>query len=280
MNDTIMPRVGLSLSTMNWNWTPVNKYFSWNTINPETEDIVVLTDGSVVNINNEFSKTNHKIAWLIESPTVFTEENWKHIIPFVLENLNRFDYVASCDLNLIKKYPEKFRYVPQSYTGIMEEEMRIYNKTQFISIVASKLNHRPGHILRHTVIEKYKNLVRALGRGYKGFGKNWEAFAESMFSIVIENCKSDGYYTDQIGTPLACGTIPIYWGCSNIGDYYDIDGIITFDTLEELHKILLNLRPADYYKREKSIKNNLEIVRRDYNAGNFLWEAVLKGFFK
>lgn len=274
-----MHRVGLEMSPMNWLWTSVNKYFSWNKINPEVEDVMVFTDGNVVHVD-KFPNAVHKVAWLMESPIVFTEELWKHIIPFVLENLDKFDYVASCDLDMVKMNPNKFRYIPQSCTGIMEEEMRIYNKSRFMSMVASKLTHRPGHKLRHEVAKKYKDSVYALGKGYKPFGKNWEAYAEYMFSVVIENSRNNGYYTDQIGTPLACGTVPIYWGCPNIGDYFDIGGIIIFNNLEELHEILINLRPADYFSRCKSITRNLEIVKERNNSSDFLWDAILKEFFE
>ena len=42
-------------------------------------------------------------------------------------------------------------------------------------------------------------------------------------------------------------TIPIYWGCSNIGDFYDIDGIIQVNNADEIIKVINNLDP-DYYK--------------------------------
>ena len=53
------------------------------------------------------------------------------------------------------------------------------------------------------------------------------------------------------------GVIPIYYGCPNIGDYFDIDGIITFQTKDELEKIIkdITLNGEQIYKdKYKSVK--------------------------
>ena len=52
------------------------------------------------------------------------------------------------------------------------------------------------------------------------------------------------------------GTIPIYWGCPSIGDFFDLDGIITFDSLDELDYILGSLTPELYMEKLESINNN------------------------
>ena len=41
------------------------------------------------------------------------------------------------------------------------------------------------------------------------------------FTIAFENRVSPGYVTEKIEHPLAVGSIPIYWGSPNIGDYYN-----------------------------------------------------------
>ena len=57
------------------------------------------------------------------------------------------------------------------------------------------------------------------------------------------------------------GVIPIFWGCDNVGEYFNEDGILRFDTGPELFKILDNLSPDVYYKKIDAIKENFEIAK-------------------
>jgi hypothetical protein len=59
-----------------------------------------------------------------------------------------------------------------------------------------------------------------------------------MFSICIENSNNSGYHTEKIIDAFLSKTIPIYWGCSNIGDFYDTDGIIQVNNADEIIKVI------------------------------------------
>jgi hypothetical protein len=89
-------------------------------------------------------------------------------------------------------------------------------------------------------------------------------YNESMFHIAVENVKHNNWYTEKIGDAFASKTIPIYWGCPNIGDYFDERGIIRFETKEELIKIINNLTPELYYKMEPYININYELVKKSF----------------
>ena len=71
-----------------------------------------------------------------------------------------------------------------------------------------------------------------------------------MFSIVIENSRSDYYFSEKLIDCFECGTIPIYWGMPSINKFFDMDGIITFETIDELEDIVRGLTP-DMYERMK-----------------------------
>jgi hypothetical protein len=57
-------------------------------------------------------------------------------------------------------------------------------------------------------------------------------------------------------------TIPIYWGCSNIGDFFNMDGIITFENVDDaIHKI--NQLDENYYNSKKSaIEENYKLAQK------------------
>jgi hypothetical protein len=57
-----------------------------------------------------------------------------------------------------------------------------------------------------------------------------EIFETYMFSIVIENSRQIHYFTEKIIDCLLTKTIPIYYGCPNISDYFDTSGWIILET--------------------------------------------------
>jgi hypothetical protein len=95
-----------------------------------------------------------------------------------------------------------------------------------------------------------------------------------MFHVCVENIKSNNWYTEKIGESFCTKTVPIYWGCSNIGDFYDKRGIITFETKEELINIINNLTPKMYYDMKKYIDYNYDIALQDS------FEKQLYSFFE
>ncbi|MFK5281820.1 hypothetical protein ACI3PL_19910, partial [Lacticaseibacillus paracasei] len=46
---------------------------------------------------------------------------------------------------------------------------------------------------------------------------------------------------------LTTGTVPIYWGCPSIEKFFNLNGIIPFDAIDELDKILDSLNEESYH---------------------------------
>jgi hypothetical protein len=93
-------------------------------------------------------------------------------------------------------------------------------------------------------------------------------FDNSMFNIVIENVNYNNWY-NKIGDAFLSKTIPIYWGCSNIGEFgYDEKGIIRFKTIEELLDIINNLTPEIYNQMLPYIEYNYELAKQDTFENN------------
>ena len=54
------------------------------------------------------------------------------------------------------------------------------------------------------------------------------------------------------------GTVPIYWGCENIGDYFDTRGFIIFNDIEEFKSKIDTFNEATYFNMLPYIKINYE----------------------
>jgi len=55
-------------------------------------------------------------------------------------------------------------------------------------------------------------------------------------------------------------TIPIYWGCSNICDFFNIDGIIKFEDVDDLIYISNMFTPEVYESRKEAIEHNYKLA--------------------
>jgi hypothetical protein len=96
-------------------------------------------------------------------------------------------------------------------------------------------------------------------------------YNKSMFNVVVENVKHNNWFTEKLSDAFNTKTIPIYWGCENISDFgYDEEGIIRFNSLEELTYILNNLDESKYYNMIHSLEHNYNIAKNELNLKNKL----------
>ena len=109
------------------------------------------------------------------------------------------------------------------------------------------------------------------GRGYKPVEHKLEALAPYRYSVVIENIREPNYFTEKIVDCFASGTVPIYWGCPNIGQFFDVRGIISFGNLRELRAAFKTLGPADYNSKLDAIKTNLGSVLKYRTPEDWIW---------
>jgi hypothetical protein len=79
---------------------------------------------------------------------------------------------------------------------------------------------------------------------------------DSMFHIAIENTSIKNYFSEKILDCFQARSVPIYYGCKNIGDFFNIDGIITANNVSEIIDICNNLTPAKYNEMLPAVEDN------------------------
>lgn len=227
-------------------------------LNSERSDTIVYTDFHVKEAGKDIA--GHKIAWFIESPKRHSKG-----FRFLRRKRNRqqFDSILTCYRPLLER-GNPFVFVPVASTNVdpqMDIEALIRDKVKTVSIIASKKNWAMGHKLRHKTVERFGDRIDSiLGSGYQWIAKTSEGLKAFKYSIVIENRRQDFYFSEKIVDCLMCGTVPIYWGCPSIGKFFNKDGIIAFERLEDLEGILKNLSEADYNERLEAIRENFRIA--------------------
>jgi hypothetical protein len=86
-------------------------------------------------------------------------------------------------------------------------------------------------------------------------------FKEFQFSIAIENSQQANYFTEKLVDCLITKTIPIYWGCPNISEYFDTTGWIIFNDLDDLKQKLSLLDDSYYSMYTEVINKNYETAK-------------------
>ena len=80
----------------------------------------------------------------------------------------------------------------------------------------------------------------------------------SQFHIAIENSRHNHYFTEKIVDCFVTKTVPIYMGCTNIDKYFNPEGILIANSVEEIITICNQLTPDTYAKMLPAIEENYE----------------------
>jgi hypothetical protein len=209
------------------------KTFDWSSFD---EPIKVFIDSTIVpGMGYVKQPGERKIAWVAESRAIFHAwyvpvEVWEQNI---VQIASAYDILFTSDKQWIGKAPN-IKYCPAGSNLPWIKNQAIFPKSKLVSMIASEKTTTFGHKLRHMTAERFKDSVDLYG-GVLGskklspgipWGDKSEALNDYMFSITIENDKYSTYYTEKITDCFATGTIPIYWGAPDIGDIFNMDGII------------------------------------------------------
>jgi len=206
-----------------------------------------------------------KYGWLLESKFI-TPQIVDSVKMFPERYLETFDIIFTHNQDLLK-IDSKFKWVPAQ--GFWIKEPKIYEKSKMISMIASNKKMCEGHRLRLEWVERLWGQVELFGRGFNEIALKEEGLCDYMFSVAIENGQYETYFTEKLLDCFATGTIPVYLGSPDIGEYFNKDGIIDltdeFDVSDEI-----------YYNKMDAIKDNLERAKKMEILEDFIYENYLR----
>jgi len=236
--------------------------------------ITVFTDKMLAAVDQVDSPV--KVAWLIEP---------YDLIPYMYDQIktieDKFDFVFTYEETLLKHNSDIYKFHPCDCSGIEFHSHKLHEKTKLVSMIYSEKTWLFGHRLRHIIA---KTLIPQMGYDkIDFFGRATENPLELksegtnpyMFQIAIENAQRRFYFADKIYDCFVTGTVPIYWGAPNIGDFFDMRGILTFNHPNELKEILESLSPEKYESMLDGVKENFERVKKYIRPDDLLFENIV-----
>ena len=243
-------------------------------------DMVLLNDGEILdylNGNIGVYKNVPIVARLHEQRDYFQ----KNLMNTVLNNHDKFHTILTFDKIILENAPNarfcnadgitQFVVCPNNLGGKpyhselynnydVDQTIKIYPKTNFTkaSCITTNKAFLPGHSTRLNFIKNIKDKVELYGRGIREIPSKLDAMHNYAFSVAIENniSSDDYYFTEKLIECFTTGTVPIYYGCPNIDKFFDIRGVLTFTTQEELDNILDNLSEEKYNSMLEYINYN------------------------
>ena len=160
------------------------------------------------------------------------------------------------------------------------------HKTKDISIIASQKELCRMHLVRKKLAFKCKNesLADTYGKFDGGaYCTIEEPFEKYRYSIVVENGIEPFYFTEKIMNCFAAQTIPIYLGATEIGRFFNTDGIIQIglDDCDHIENILKRCTVEEYERRLPAVLDNFRRAMASMNQTRFddMYVNYIKGKF-
>lgn len=225
--------------------------------------VMVFTDMCLDEVLLSRSPTN--IAILIEPPAFSTTHYEK------AKRLEaHFDAIFTYDLEHLERGAPWLFY---PFGGSWIREWHVYEKLRPVSLIVSPKRVTEGHRLRHEIAGRFGPAVDVWGARSEGepyWSPKHEALRHYMYSIVVESGPDDYWFTEKLIDCLSQGTVPIFWGYPSVRRFFEADGIITFETLDDLERVLASISEQDYLRRLPAIRRNLELAREFRCAEDWL----------
>lgn len=233
--------------------------------NDKSDELLFITDYS---LNRVDSYEGIKVAMLVEPRAINPA-----IYDYVKKNNNKFYKVLTYDKELIDSF-DNVEFYPHGGCYIHTDDHMIYDKSKLISIMVSNKISTVGHKLRFSVVDSLKQNdieFSIYGRTVNNIDYKLTALKDYAFSIVIENSKIDYYFTEKLIDCFMTGTIPIYWGCPSIGDFFNLDGMIIFDNIDDLLYKIKSVSLNKYMSMMPAIIDNFERAKKYLTSEDWLY---------
>ena len=180
----------------------------------------------------------------------------------VKQNYQNFDLILAYDERLLT-LPNAHEFIP---VGSWIDDIAI-DKTNQISYIMSSKIWTHEHRMRFQILRQVENSDKLgkfdflMHRSPPRIQSKNPFFVNAKFHITCENQVMNNMFSEKLLDCFKTFTIPIYYGCKNISDYFDTRGMLEFNTIEQFCHIIDNLDHGTYDKMMPYVLKNHDLAK-------------------
>lgn len=230
--------------------------------------------------HNPIPEETIRFVFLLEPPEI--QDLTQHA-KLGMDN-NTYNFLFTHNQELLD-YTNKSTVFPLASTWI--KDYKFPEKEFSVSCLVGGKLLAPGHHLRQKIWFKENKITAPrrffLSGNYGGIenynnnpvlGADKAPLFNSQFHICIENANRMNWFTEKLIDCMVTKTVPIYWGCPNIGDWFDIRGFIIANDFNEIINACNSLDKDTYEKMLPYIDYNFEKSKEYVNIGDRLKNKI------
>jgi Glycosyltransferase family 10 (fucosyltransferase) C-term len=188
---------------------------------------------------------------LMQEPYVQGESDW------MVKGHGQYAHVFthhpanSAETKYIRCQPAVPWHVNKSYDDL--KSIAVPDKQKSISWITSNLTLFPGHKSRMVFLDFLRSqdiTIDLYGKGINYIEDKWDGLAPYRYSLAIENSSGPDYWTEKLADCFLSWSVPIYYGCTNLEEYFPAASFIRIDINqpEEALEIITTTLTSDNWK--------------------------------
>ncbi len=218
-------------------------------------------------------------VWLLmQEPYIAEHPEWK------AENHRPFfkvftHHLSADDNKYVSSHPALPWHVNKSFDEL--SLMPVPVKQNKISSITSNLSELPGQKKRkkfiHFLHKQNISYLDFFGKGTHYIEDKWDGLAPYKFSLAIENSNTSDYWTEKIADCFLAWTVPFYYGCPNLENYFPKDSFIRIDIEnpeKALEIIIAAFKKDDWDKRLPALQKARELILNKYQIFPYITELI------
>lgn len=232
---------------------------------------------------NFLDSADFRVFHQVEPPEVL------NVTEKLIQNHKFYDLIMTWNERVLAECPNA-QFLPEapcSWLPRGKAENSVYpqpdvNSKMFAaSFLTSDKTFCPGHKLRvdiyHALKPTYGNLQILKHMSPPRWDDKRTIIEPYQYHVAVENAMHNNWFADKIVDAFIGKAIPLYWGCPNLDTYFNMDGVIRFDSVSDLEVRLAGLTPEYYAAHISAVEDNFNRALKYVHTWDRIEEAITAG---
>ncbi|KKS75562.1 hypothetical protein A3J20_03575 [Candidatus Gottesmanbacteria bacterium RIFCSPLOWO2_02_FULL_42_29] len=169
-------------------------------------------------------------------------------------------------------------HINRSYDELVE--MKPPPKIKNLSFITSAKKDFTGQLDRITFLKRIREKIPfdLYGKGFLYLSDKWNGLAPYKYSLAIENYSGPYYWSEKLADCFLSFTMPIYYGCTNIFDYFPRESMVLIDINEkDIDRKIKEITKSNLWKKNReAIAYSRELILNKYQFFPYMTSFIKK----